>query len=394
MAPCLPCCNVAPEPPDCACSLQAGYDWVGAYSDYSVYLPMADYATAKTAMDSFSANCISFTNYYGEFPGSGTPPSVFTADDSVPNEVAWDFQSSNDNGVLYLCVCLKAGCTTTINYSISGGDTVFVDAFVLSCDYNGIVGWYSNRQSVEFSGMLTFDAIPSDGIYIIQFGANLGGTEDSINISATVSFDDDSVINPVIALYDSGVPETPYILEACPKLQLPTLTEITGTWYADLLTAEAVLASANVSNCVGYIDSLTGISSFEATDGGSSLTLAVTAIESAGTNTMWGSVNALASETLTFTFTTDAGTPSANVNIYNARGVLIETLSGSSPLVSSALPYSGRYTLSVEIINAPPEDPFNTASVEVTSSDTLSVNGIQALYDSGFTCASRIDCTP
>lgn len=345
-------------------------------------------------MDNYSAGCISFViSESGSFPGTGPIPSVYTANNNATDTLALELEVASDGVTLTSCISLKSGCALTLNYNVVGGSTISVQFILVSCDYDGDTGFASVKTSTNYTDTLVSDAVPQDGIYFVILNPALNPGSPSIEVSATIVADDTMAVNPVVALYDSGDPAAPWVIDSCPRLFLPPLTEITGDWYVNLAAGTAVLASTLVSNCVGYIDSLASLLTFTATDGGTDLTFDVTASAAASTGFMWGSVNAVAGETLTATFSTDAGTPTGDVNIYDYAGTLVEALSGASALTSAALPYAGRYTVSVKITNPNPEPPFDTATAAITSSGTLSVNPIQALYDLGLTCPGRIDCT-
>ena len=211
------------------------------------------------------------------------------------------------------------------------------------------------------------------------------------DINATFTITNSSnprTINPVIARWDDG--GTTRNLWACPKMLLPTLTEHTAIWYANCAAAASDISSF-VSNCVGYIESLTNINAFTATDGGTSLTLAETLSAAAMTGVRaWGGVNAVNAATLTVTATVGAGTGSVNVDIYDDTGTAVES-SGTvaSPWTSAGLPYKGRYTVSVLVTSS---SNTTSLSAQITSSGTLSVNHIQARYNNGMGCAGLIDC--
>lgn len=181
------------------------------------------------------------------------------------------------------------------------------------------------------------------------------------------------------------------VLAVCPptdRMLLPARTEFTGDWYADCATASAVLTDAlQVSNCVGFNEGGPGMTAFTATDGGTSLTLQTTDVFGVIT---WGSVNCVASATMTITGTVNAGSATVDVFIYDDTGTLVES-SGivASPFVSAALPYTGRYIVRLAVNSS---GGATVATGVITSSGTLSVNAITALYDNGGADPSCLDC--
>lgn len=277
----------------------------------------------------------------------------------------------------------KAG-TLSDAFSGSGGGTITLQLY----DTSGTL--LDSDSSTATSGTLSV-SIPADGIYVVRVGGGaVPGPPPSPTHSITNS--DTLVLLPVIALWDDS--GTTRQLEACPKMLLPPLTESTGTWYASCASASSDISS-NSSNCVGYVESVSGLSSFTATDGGTSLALAQVFVSSPSSGSkMWGSINAEAAST----FAVALGgifsglPPSASfvVDIYDYMGTLVETSGsvGITTWISSALPYTGRYIVSVV------GGGGNATAVTgtFTSSGTMSVNQIQSLYDIGLDCSGRLNC--
>ena len=247
---------------------------------------------------------------------------------------------------------------------------------------------HTDNTSGTSSHTFTY-TIPANDAYkvLAYFAGNFAGTAGWTHANAVLSATT-LTVNPVIALWDDG--GTTRKLWACPKLLLPPLTESTGTWYAS--SGDASTAITNLtSNCVGYIESKTNVTTFTATDGGATLTLAET-LTSGATScpTVWGGINAVNAATLTFTLTVGAGTAKVTVSIYDDTGTLVQA-SGlqSSPWVSSGLPYKGRYTFSVAMSSTSSTTSY---SLVVSSSSTMTVNHIQALWDNTLSCASYTNC--
>lgn len=203
-------------------------------------------------------------------------------------------------------------------------------------------------------------------------------------------------------------------------MMLPVLTESTGDWYADEPSAQTVIDN-NTRNCVGYSD-LTAANydafTWSATDGGSSLAISGSATDgfSGDPNVMgfYASLDLEAGETISvaWAYTGSASGPGSEnqgfskITIYGSDGVLIETVnhdiaagatSDSGTLVSSTLPSTGRYIVLFVIkpaFVALPNTVDYTVNYTATSSGTLSVNKIQALYDTGGASPSCLACVP
>lgn len=364
---CLPCC-----PADaCACALEIP-PFDTAY---------ASHAAAASAIAADVSDCFGFIDATGGY-------ATFTADDSTPDEFDLDATgvtiTPSDDLFMWASANMESGSTLTVTWSTTS-DTLSGYAGLYSC--SGTLIEESVLLGFPFgSGTYSFAPVSADGTYYVVVGFDSGGSvTTSGDWAYNLASDDTMTVNPVIALWDDS--GTTRQLEACPKMLVPLLTESTGLWYASCADAETDLATDAVSNCVGICT--TTITTFTATDGGSSLSFAVTSAPSASMD-FWGSVNAESGETLSFAWT---DYPNATANIYDYTGTLVETLTGSSsPLVSAALPYPGRYTVNVFIFVPPMGSPQTAGSATVTSSGTMTVNPIQALYDAGLGCPGRLDC--
>ena len=376
---CLPCCT--PAPADCPCALL-----IPPFAS-----PYADYATAETAIADQTDNCIGYCVQDGDtgnvlsfaFDGTTITGSADTASSSSALELS---------SYCYFSVSLKSGATVTVPWSIStdGAETA-VNASILDCATGDFVAGEDILPDAGASGTLSF-VVPADGEYVLLISGLVIslGILTYVNFAFTVTCDMDYWVNPVIALWDDS--GTTRRLWACPKLLLPPLTESTGDWYADCASAAAVMADTDqVSNCVGYTAVGPGAPTFTATDGGSSLTLATVHGSAVSVSrTCWGGVNAVGGQTITVTASVGSGTPGIVVNIYDDTGTLVEgSGSVSSPWVSAALPYTGRYTISVIVDTS---STTTTFSAVITSSGTLTVNPIQALYDIGLDCPAHLNC--
>jgi len=375
-------CSACCEPPaDCSCALL-----IPPFA-----APYADYATAETAIADQTDNCIGYCVQDGDtgnvfsfaFDGTTITGSADTAYSSPTLALS---------SYCYFSVSLKSGATVTVPWSIStdGPETV-VSASIFDCATGDFVAGENIPPNAGASGTLSF-VVPADGEYVLLIsGTGTLGILTYVNFAFTVTCDMDYWVNPVIALWDDS--GTTRSLWACPKLLLPPLTESTGTWYADCAAADAVLTDAlQVSNCVGYCGfvGFDPLVSFTATDGGSSLSFSiVTTSPEPGVMPIYGSVNAESGETITVA---SSGGQYVTFSIYDDTGTLVEALTtpGVTTLTSSALPYTGRYTVEVSLFD--PGDMPTTWTASITSSGTMSVNPIQARYDLGLTCAATLDC--
>lgn len=365
---CLPCC--AAEPQVCSCALL-----IPPYAS-----PYADLTTAETAITDNTDACIA---YY-----EASTLSSLTASFDGTTLVMDGVDAASGPGaslLFYASVSLLAGQTLSAAYVVTTDGSLSIDPIftLYRCDAATVVDTDTDAAT---SGTLTVTADVDGEYYIFLNSAATGATNFSMNNDITCS--GTWWVNPVIAQWDDS--GTTRSLWACPKLLLPPLTESTGTWYADA-TAAASAITNQTSNCDGYIESLTNVATFTATDGGTSLTLANTLTAGAMTSPrMWGGINAVDAATLTVTGTVGAGTVGINVGIYDDTGTLVESSGATtSPWTSAALPYTGRYTIGVTVSSS-----SNTTSMSgaITSSGTISVNPVQARYDLSLVCAATDDC--
>lgn len=389
-ATCLPCCTVSPPPPSlCACR----------YFHYNL-----TYEQAVDLVDNYTISCMMETptpvlaTRTIEVDGSDV---VVHFQDTVAQELNFGF------GVIAVSVkkdtVISFNLTAETNNSTGGALASYLVA-VSSCTVpSGTPNYYEedgegSETSVTFMGNFTF---PYDGVYYITFtaGDRGAGNASECDFNLTMTFDDAYVVLPVV--YGWNVPMTPdtgpwFDLQSCPKLLLPILTEATGDWYASSGDAQAAIDDFT-SNCVGYSASV--LETFTATDGGSMLTL----YGDTGTPTvtgvveMYGSVNALEGETIDidYVLTTTAGALDVTIDIYYQDGTLVETFSdiggsGSGTFTSAPLTVTGKFIIRVNGGGDPDEQKTFTA--EITSSGTLTVNPVQALYDVGLNCPQTLDC--
>jgi hypothetical protein len=261
-------------------------------------------------------------------------------------------------------------------------------------------------SSTEYEEATTTDTftIPSDGIYVIEIVAIGDGQTTQVDCAFTMVCDMAMVPTPVIALWDDS--GTTRQLEACPKFLLPPATEFTGDWYADETEAQSAIDD-HTSNCVGYITN--PFVTFDATDGGSTLELDFTsdAVSSGGLygsgQSIRGSINGVGGDTLSslITLSVSAGAvlpSSGDWYVFDQNGDFLfsDSFSGYvSPVTFNyVLPHTGRFSVLLILSISGLVAPFVFHGNMLTSSSgTMTVNEIQALFDSGLDCPSRLDCT-
>lgn len=383
-APCLPCC--VPPPAGCLCALPVGFDFVG----YLQNLIFPDYSSAFTAMTAGYASCWSFEQNVGDNPGTGPIPSIMTADVSVANQVTLNCTAVQQNTVLYVSINIKSGSTVSIAYTAMGGTFTGGNAYLISCDYDGIHGTLQFRSVMTQPGTITFSPVILGGEYIIQCEMDIdAGTE---TVALVISADDTNTVNPVIALWDDS--GTTRQLWACPKNIIPRsgLIGTIGDWFASQSDAQDAIDNFT-SNCVGYFNSAFSVDSFSAVDGGTSLAFS-TSSGGGGSLGAYGGVNAVAGQTLSMAFTGSVGTVTCFFAVLDYNGALLYSNgfgSTSSPVVSSALPYTGQYFMTVIVGTDAGAVPFD-ATATLTSSGAMSVNPIKAVYDIGLNCPAALDC--
>lgn len=236
--------------------------------------------------------------------------------------------------------------------------------------------------------------IPADGTYLISL---IYPSPSARTVSSTGAM----VINPVIALWDDS--GTTRQLEACPKMLIPPLTESTGDWYENCAAAADAMDPETGyvgTNCITYNLS-PNYASFSAT-GGSSLALTCATSTVTPGFKQYASINLVAGQSLSmaFTATADTGSFQTGVEVYDDTGTLLDSnlsavnaASGTLnafPATGSVAPYTGRYIVAW-FVNAV-LGSISSGSATFTSSGTMSVNSIQALYDTGLDCPSRLNC--
>jgi len=389
--PCMPCCVAPTTPPgECACALMIP-PFGSPYPDYAT-------AAAELANPIIVADCITYLS-----DGTGLVTALSAVDSGSDVVVSATFSAPVVVfGDSWLSITLSSGDTLSIAYT--GGTDISVTIY--DCNGNEIETVNSSSSPASIS------AVPADGVYYLKVAVTDPDEGAFTDASYTVTPSAVYVVNPVIALWDDS--GTTRQLEACPKMLLPPLTESSGIWYADETAAQDAIDNLT-SNCVGYADAIDGATGCVlVASGTTSLSFALTRSTPDDFLSMqaWGSVNAEAGETLSSAWNTawsigSTKLVSVGFAIFDDSGNLVEDLSDSSSLTapngtdsgtitSSALPYTGRYIVAVSLtlLSGIPAfvDDVELDAV-VSSSGTLSVNPIQALYDVGVDCPARLDCT-
>jgi len=376
--PCIPCCV---EPVECECALFIPYF-------NGVYGSLAD---AENALDNYTAGCRAYLGV------AATPPVSFSADFSTPNSADVSVHATTGNAIpdfidVYFSITVVEGTSISIPFIMTtdgGIGSTGASAYLYNCaDATTVM---EDTESGVASGTLNLNSIPT-GTYILQLqGFTFLSTDTTF--AFTAMGDTTTLFNPVIALWDDS--GTVRQLDACPKLFIPPLTEGNDEWYENQSAAQDAI-DAQTSNCVGFIHDVTITTGtvFTATDGGSTLELDVFYNFTAGGSAeMEGSVNAEAGQTLTISWTsTDA--LSTTIAIYDRNADLVQSWTGqptSGSVTSAALPYTGKYIVDV-FVSGDPMQPSFDATFTISSSGTMTVNPVQALYDVGLDCPARLDC--
>jgi hypothetical protein len=394
-AGCLPCCTPTPAPPvECACALLIP---ITPFITPGTY---ADYATAEAAISDLVVSCMV---YHDDSPFTF---ASYTATFTTTLDVSWSIvpvigNSCGANG--WASISLAAGSTLDVGYSVANTGVSDVDllcsasATVYECD--GTPFAFDSTGDVtapSISGTFSFP-ITDAGEYWVLVGAQAaddggsGTATTGIDVDFVISSDDVMLVNPVIALWDDS--GTTRQLEACPKMLLPIGTEVVGDWYADETAASDVITSLT-RDCCAYFEAGAGIVTFTAS-GVNTDTLSFTADVDAGgangTGFVYASVMAEAGESITLAWTGSVDSPlPPELLVLDTSFSSVGSDTGTSPLVVSSLPYAGRYIVRMLIGNN--IDSIHVAAT-LTSSGTMLVLPIQALYDAGLDCPSRLDCS-
>jgi hypothetical protein len=332
-----------------------------------------------------SGAAVTAVSYGGDIPNGDTGSIPACADINVS---IWATVTGGTHPSTYLGTGHSWSPPGYANYGSASCGLKSITATLYTCDGAQLEQQSATGEDAD-TGTFNF-SIALDGEYIVKI--EVIGEDNSTTLSSDVliTSTDTLWVNPVIALWDDS--GTTRSLWACPKLILPPLTESTGDWYADCAAAADDITDFS-SNCFGYFEPSAEVATFSANGGGSLNYDFVATTVAANTGVMWGSFNADSGDIITVAQDGDPG--GIFVQIYDYDGVLVEdfsTSSGVNSVASSALPYTGRYTIKIQVIFPPPAAPFTSLNVDVTSSGSLDPNSIQARYDLGLTCAGLLNC--
>lgn len=355
--------------------------------------PDPSYADAVTRLDR-AVNCICWA------PGSTFSPGEVTATNLVPDVIELDADftivtppSQSLSLSMYDSVTVDEGAVLTVTWNIPSRRAGGCAFYIYECDYtlgSGLVEVYEITTNV---GSHAMGALPA-GTYVIVSVAESALGEDHYQASFTISSSETMVVNPVVCRWnDSG---TVRILEACPKMYIPFLTESTDDWYADETAAQDAIDD-QVHNCLAYTNVSSPNLTMTATSG-STFQMDWEWGNPSGTSSFDGafSINAEEGDILTLSWSYDGGDTisEASFDISDYNGDLVESLDSlSSVIVSSALPYTGRYIITVMISFYDGTEFMTGASASISSSGTISSNTVQALYNRGVDCPSRLNCS-
>lgn len=392
-----PCDNCA-APSECPCTHNFG-------PDLSLTNTFPTLADAQFIVNNYTNNCFGVIQYVSTYTVTS-----FTATETVDGFTLSARSTRTPGPTDRVANTMQVGFyaaagTLTIDYSTSsdGSSGTRGNAAVLVICNAGTYSTVQSQSVISDTGTFTF-TISTAALYIVRVQGTSRLNGSYVQSSFDFSFSSSMVIAPAVAQWDDG--GTTRQLEVCPKMLLPPLTESTGSWYASLADAQSAITN-NTSNCVGYRENNTG-GTFTATAGGASLSFSDVGTDLGGNGTVWGSINANAGATLSISFSdnNNGDVPfTVIVTIYNYDGATVQSLTNhsnpldcsftSSPLVSSALPYTGRYIVKISQAQEPLIGCMQGVATTVTSSisdATLFVNQIQALYDVGLTCPARDNC--
>lgn len=397
-------CNGRPSPCDtcggvtgCGCFLYFPPSTDGYLSRY------ATYSFAQSNLTSSAVDCY----VYGLNAGSSSTTASFNMPDYVDISCSrttsltyWAFEAGLSISTDLTTISLTLNASFSLN-QISQRIAIY-QCTTMPVNPAGTYMTLVDESTTITSSPQTF-TLPAGGTYTIFFSADGNGANPTMNCRVgAVGSGQVKVVNPAIAYWNDSGTDRP--LEACPKMQIPPLTESSGSWYADETTAQSKINN-QTSNCVGFVDSL-NFTSWSATDGGASLAFDMNGFSSDPYNiaSMWGSINIIAGSTtsVAYSIVPDMGGYGGvmNVRLYDYEGTLIQTktaFTGTDPndtasgtLVFDPVGYTGRYIVKVECTGYEPNEVAFEATW--TSSGTMSVNQVQALYDVGVDCPARSDC--
>jgi len=403
IAPCLPCCS-NPTPPECRCALQI---------PILNGTPLEDYDEAVTTLADY-ATCYAYA-----FQGTGlvnpTAPATSLASswDATTETLVLDVAGFT---YAFASITVPAGAQVTFAWDAvpPGEDPVDISISSTYC--------YSTIDTIEDVFLYqepgntgsTVWTVAESGEYVLIFSAG-----SAVSAEFTITCDVAFTANQTIAIYDSGDPANPWLLEACPKLLMPAGTEWTGDWYASDTDAQTAL-DTQVVDCLAYtigtLDNITASvtgSEFSAglTDGDGN-----SGIEISDT---WMAVSLVEGETVSISVSTSTTTVCidgsgpvideeafVDATLYDYAGNVIlnatnSTASAASTSASDSttVPYTGKYYFkfagsSRQSLSGDCNEESATSlfEAEITSTGLTGPHTAQALYDAGLLCPAKLDC--
>ena len=277
----------------------------------------------------------------------------FTVDDSThPTLPTFDSQPSD--------VTVEPGGNASFNAVVHGTNPI-VYQWQVSGD--GGVTWNNVVDDTVYSGSLT--------TFLTITGAALGLTGNKYRLRAT---------NEWGARYSD-----PAILTvALGYLTLPP--PIGASPYANLGVASGVMA-AQVSNCVGFVESDGSVTAFSASpiSNGASFSATGSSIGDSPTCVMnvWCGLNLKAGAIITINRSAAGGILDSSSDLINSAGVYVDSKTGAGPMFLTC-PADGNYEIRVSVISATPNTPpFTSFSISAISNLAATNLPIRAAYGVG-----------
>lgn len=374
-------CDTCGEPDPCPCSHNFG-------PDLSLTNTFSTYSEAQFIIDNYTNNCFGVIQYIPTFTVAS-----FTATETVDGFIFAARSTRTPDPVDRVSHTMQVGFyaaagTLTIDYSTTSdgsSGTVGNSAVLVVCS-GGVYSNVDSQSSTSTTGTFIF-TLSAAALYIVRFQGTSKINASYVESSFDFSFSANMVIAPAVALYDDS--GTTRQLEACPKMLLPPLTESTGDWYASEAAAQTATTTF-VKSCIAYFlfadtgwfssQSISGftVSGTRSVSGSSSIALVA-----------YISVNGNQGDTLTYTWNNAPNLGQLVVYAYDGTQIF-SSVSATSPIASSVLPYTGRY-----IVFLGQNTLVSTSSSgTLSSSGTISINQVQALYATVplLDCPARLNC--
>lgn len=404
-----PCDTCSPSS-NCGCKMTAPY---GKFIDlYGA--SFSSYAFARLILDKFADNC-----YFLWLP-LGMNSSLFSSSltrgvNAVTLLVSGIGDDTNGKVLYqYTSLTMKAG-SLSVDWTTSNIFTVDFLATLKSCDGTTVDSSFSTSLNGNFSLN-----VPSDGEYILEMSSAFGDLDaPNINQTTILTNGNGLIINPAFGKWDDSGNDR--YLPSCPKFFIPSFN-VGASWYATEADANLGL-STYVDNCIASYsgpnsnsDATVSFSASASTSLISSLHFSPTGLDFQYVSSSI-SFGAILKSGSTFStdyiiefdnnFTPRTGTIYLSIFDFDGTSITTKLQSISFPLgintitgtitTTDLIPYDGAYQISLSIVkdgilsNALFVNYFYV-DIVAYSSDTVSFNPPQALYDVGLTCPARIEC--